>query len=297
MQIENNLEHYRVFYTVAVSGSLTEAAKELSITQPAVSQAIKLLETNLSIKLFHRMSKGVKLTQEGQLLFGYIEKGYEQFALGEKRLKQMLNLELGEIRIGASDMTLQYFLLPYLEIFHEKYPNIKVRVTNAPTPETLANLSEGKIDFGVVSTPFMMKDTIESIPVREIEDIFIAGRKFIPYKNKMLDLSQLEELPMIVLEGNTSSRTYMDDFLLKNHVHMNPEFELATSDMIVQFTLRNLGVGCVVKDFAMEGIEAGKLFALRFNTIIPKRQFCLVRDKKIPMSVVAEELLHIILQA
>ena len=66
----------------------------------------------------------------------------------------MLNLELGEIHIGASDMTLQFYLLPYLEIFHERYSAIKVIVSNAPTPETLANLRENKIDLGVVSTPF-----------------------------------------------------------------------------------------------------------------------------------------------
>lgn len=245
-------------------------------------------------KLFTRTSKGVRLTGEGELLYSYVSKGYEQIVLGEQKLMQMKNLELGEIRIGASDMTLQFFLLPYLEQFHEHYPAIKVGVTNAPTPETLANLEEGRIDFGVVSTPFTAKEKIEKIPVREIEDIFVAGRRFIPYKNRMLDFSQLEELPLIFLERNTSSRTYMEQFLAENHVSLNPEFELATSEMIVQFALRNLGVGCVVKDFAREHIEAGTLFELRFNKMIPKRQFCIVRNQKNPLSVAAGRLLEII---
>ena len=80
----------------------------------------------------------------------------------------------------------------------------------------------------------------------------------------------------------------------KNKVHINPEFELATSDMIVQFALRSLGVGCVVKDFAREYIEAGMLFELRFNKLIPKRQFCIVRNQKNPLSVAAGKLLEII---
>lgn len=293
----NNLEYYKVFYYVAKHKSLTAAAGELAISQPAVSQSIKQLETALGTKLFTRASKGVKLTKEGELLYDYVAKGYEQIELGEKKLQQMLNLDLGEVHIGASDMTLQFYLLPYLEKFHERYPGIKVKVTNAPTPETLQNLQEGKIDFGVVSTPFEAKEEIQAIVVREIEDIFVAGRKFIPYKNRMLDLQELEEMPLICLEGGTSTRSYMDSFLQKNEVEIKPEFELATSDMIVQFSLRNLGVGCVMRDFAQEHLESGRLFELRFNQIIPRRHFCVVTDAKNPVSVAARNLLELVYEA
>ena len=294
MTINHSLEAYRVFYTVASCGSITLAAGELSISQPAVSQSIKQLEEGLKTKLFTRTSKGVRLTGEGELLYSYVAKGYEQIMLGEQKLIQLHNMELGEITIGASDMTLQFFLLPYLEKFHEQYSNIRIRVTNGPTPETLEKLEDGRMDFCVVSTPFEAKDTLEVIPVREIEDIFVAGRRFIPYKNKTLDFTELRKLPLIFLEGNTSSRRYMEDFLEQNQVEVNPEFELATSDMIVQFALRNLGVGCVVKDFAKEYIDNGMLYELRFNKLIPKIQFCIVKNKKNPLPVAAGRLLELI---
>lgn len=289
-----NLEYYKVFYYVAKTGSLTKAAGILSISQPAVSQSVRLLEEQLGVKLFYRASRGVRLSDEGALLFSYISKGYEQMIAGEQKLKQMRNLELGEIHIGASDMTLQFYLLPYLERFHEKYPNIKVVVTNAPTPETLHNLQNGQIDFGIVSTPFEPLNNMQTLSVRHIEDVFVCGRRFISYKNKTLDLSELEKLPIIYLEENTSTRTYMDQFLSANGVHVQPEFELATSDMIVQFALRNLGVGCVVRDFALPHIESGLLFELRFNKIIPKREFCVVTSDRHPMSIAAQNLLQII---
>lgn len=289
-----HLEYYKVFYYVAKLGNLTMAAEYLTISQPAVSQSIKQLENYIGTKLFIRTSKGVILTKEGELLFSYVKKGYEQMELGEKKVAQMLNLELGELRIGASDMTLRFYLLPYLEKFHEQYPGIKVMVSNAPTPETLHSLQEGKIDFGVVSAPFAEIGGIKAVPVKEIEDVFVAGRKFMQYKNKMLDLKQLEKLPIISLEKNTSTRSYMDSFLDKNNVIMNPEFELATSDMIVQFALRNLGVGSVMREFAEEYLGEGKLFALRFNQIIPKRQFCVVTDTRNPLSAAARNLLNMI---
>lgn len=290
----SNLEYYKVFYYVAIQKSLTLAAAQLSISQPAVSQSIKQLEQEVGTKLFVRTSKGVKLTAEGELLFGYVSKGYEQMELGEKKLAQMRNLEFGELHIGASDMTLRFYLLPFLEQFHEKYPKIRVVVSNAPTPETLQSLRAGKIDFGVVSTPFGEDSGIRAVEVREAEDVFVAGLKFIPYKNKTLDLQELERLPLIVLEKNTSTRRYMDDYLGKNGVVMHPEFELATSDMIVQFALRNLGVGCVMRDFAAEYLEAGQLFELRFNKIIPKRSFCVVTDSRNSLSMAGGKLLELV---
>ncbi|WMC93529.1 LysR family transcriptional regulator [Kineothrix sp. MB12-C1] len=290
----NNLEYYKVFYYTAKFGSLTLAAEQLSISQPAVSQSLKQLESVIGTKLFIRAAKGIRLTAEGELLFRYVAKGYEQIEIGEKKVAQMLNLELGEVRIGASDMTLRFFLLPYLETFHERYPGIKVTVTNAPTPETLSYLQEGKIDFGVVSSPFDDQPGIRSVKAKEIEDIFVAGCKFIQYKNKMLDLKELEFLPIISLEKRTSTRSYMDAFLEGNEVVMNPEFELATSDMIVQFALRNLGVGSVMKEFATEYLDAGKLFALRFNKIIPKRHFCIVTATDSLISTAAGNLLQVI---
>lgn len=288
-----NLEYYKVFYHVAKTGSLTLAAGELMISQPAVSQSLKQLETALGTKLFVRASRGIRLTAEGEVLYGYVAKGCEQIARGEQRLKQMLNLELGEIHIGASDMTLQFYLLPYLELFHERYPAIKVNVSNGPTPETLTNLRDNKIDLGVVSTPFDEREDLCAVQVREIEDVFVAGRKFIRYKNHMLDLQELEKMPIIYLDGATSTRNYMDTFLVQNGVHIQPEFQLATSDMIVQFALRNLGVGCVMRDFAREYLEDGRLFELRFNRIIPKRHFSVVTNPKNPLSAAARNLLQL----
>lgn len=282
-----------MFYYTAKSGSVTGAAALLSISQPAVSQSLKALEKSMGVPLFFRASRGVKLTAEGELLYSYVSKGYEQIELGVDKVRQMQNLELGEVHIGASDMTLQFYLLPFLEKFHEQYPDIKVIVSNGPTPETLSALREGKIDFGVVSTPFEVSEDMSAVPVRKIEDVFVAGRRFISYKNKMLDFQELEKLPTIFLESNTSTRSYMNEYLAENGVVLQPEFELATSDMIVQFALRNLGIGCVVRDFAKEALESGLLFELRFNKLIPKRSFCVVKSSRSMLPAAAGKLLAI----
>ena len=289
-----NLEYYKIFYYVAKSGSFTQAGEELCISQPAVSQAIKLLETNLGSKLFLRIPKGVKLTPEGEMLYNYVQRGYEYIRMGEVKFQKMLDLEQGEIRIGASDMTLQFYLLPYLESFHEKFPKIKVIVTNAPTPETIDYLYDGKIDFGIVSEPFEAKPEIKITKVREIQDIFVAGNRFKELQGTTLQYKQLESLPIICLENNTSTRTYIDEFLKKNQVTLKPEFELAMSDIIVKFAGRNLGIGCVVSDFATEAMADGTLFELKFEEQIPRRNFCVITASSNPVSSAAKELLKML---
>ena len=113
-----SLEYFKAFYYTARYGSVTGAAAELSLSQPAVSQSIRQLERSLGVELFYRAARGVQLTAEGQVLYSYVEKGYEQIEQGVEKVRQMQNLELGEVRIGASDMTLQFYLLPFLEKFH-----------------------------------------------------------------------------------------------------------------------------------------------------------------------------------
>ena len=287
----NSLEQYKVFYHVVKQGSITAAAGILAISQPAVSQTIRQLETHLQTTLLIRTAKGVRLTEEGKLLYSYIERGYEQIELGEQKLKKLLELDAGEIRIGASDMTLKYYLLPYLEQFHSSFPKIKVTVYNSPTPETLNTLKAGRIDFGLISSPIKEEKGLYMRKVKEIEDVFVAGTKFNYLKDQQLDYSELSKLPIICLEQNTSTRKYLDSFLLKSMVELSPEFELATSDMIVQFAIRNLGIGAVMSEFAKEAIEKEELFCLKFKENIPRRWFYVVYDRKSPLSTAAGHLL------
>ena len=275
--------YYRTFLVIAREGSVSAAAKALSVSQPAVSQQLKNLEESFGTPLFVRTARGMKLTREGEVLFSYVSRGMDLLETGEQMILRMQNLDLGD-------------LLPYLETFHEQYPKIKVSVSNAPTPETLENVRSGTIDFGVVSGPLQEEDAagMEALPVRTIRDIFVAGEKFAKLKNRQISLHALSHLPLIVLEKNTSTRRYVDSVLQQYGVSVSPEFELSTSDMIVQFAKRNLGVGCVVEDFAEEAMERGELFPLLFTEKIPERRFYVAARKEEPLPAAARKLLAMI---
>lgn len=289
-----NLEYYKIFYYTARCGSITQAAEALSVTQPAVSQAIRALAKALGTDLFVRNGKGVRLTPAGELLYDYVKRGYEEIQTGERKVLEMLNMETGEIRIGASDMTLQFYLLPYLQQFHEQHPGIRINVTNGPTPETMHYLSEGRIDFGLVTTPLSRRKGFRTSAVRPIQDVFVAGSRFRELEHETLSWNRLRELPVVCLEKNSSTRQYIDDFLLAKGTALYPEIELATSDMIVQFALRNLGVACVVRDFAQPYLERGELFELHFETELPNRYMELVTNEKLPLTSASAKFLELL---
>lgn len=107
-----------------------------------------------------------------------------------------------------------------------------------------------------------------------------------------LSYRELENLPVMCLEGSTSTKTYVEEFLQQYDVHLKPEFELATSNMLIQFAVKSLGIASVVRDFAAEQLAHGELFELEFESEIPPREFCIVYDEKIPGTRASEALLE-----
>ena len=123
----------------------------------------------------------------------------------------------------------------------------------------------------------------------------MAGKKFEYLKGGKLSYKELENLPVMCLEGSTSTRKYVEDYLAERGTFVRPEFELATSDMLIQFAVRNLGVASVVSDFAEKYVESGELFVLKFDRAIPEREFCIVSNERAPMSAAAEKLYDFLL--
>ncbi|HHW48009.1 MAG TPA: LysR family transcriptional regulator [Clostridiaceae bacterium] len=289
-----NLELYRVFYYVATAGSISGAAKELFISQPAVSQSIKQLEEKLGGKLFFRTSKGIKLTTEGEVLYKYIDQAYNIIRTAENKFIEMQNLTEGEIKIGAGDTLCRYYLIPYLELFHKEYPGIKIHVTNRTTPETIDLLKSGKVDLGIINLP---ADVDESVTVEEtisIQDCFVAGRNYRYLSEKPISLSELVTYPVMVLEKGTSTRKHIDNFAKEHGIEISPEIELGSIDLLIQFAKIGLGISCVVRNFVDEEIREGDLYEIKLIEPIPERKVGIATLKDFPLSAAAGKFIEIL---
>lgn len=285
-----NFELYKVFYFAAKTMNFSKAAEKLYVSQSAVSQSIKLLEKRLNTKLFFRHTKNMKLTSEGETLFKHVEQAFNFIRSGERAIFEIGNLIQGEIRIGASDTICKYFLLPYFKKFHEDYPNIKIHITNRPSPVCVDLLKSGNIDIAVVNLSNKYKyENLEVTPVKTIQDVFIGGENFSNLKNKPMKLKELEKYPILSLEKNSTTRTYFDQLIKNNDVKISPEFELDSIDLLVEMTKIGMGISFVIEDAVKEEVKKGTIFTLNIKETISSRSIGVVTHNKIPLPPAGKE--------
>lgn len=289
----SKLDLYKVFCKVGKSESFSKAARDLYMTQPAVSQAIMQLERELDIRLFNRTPKGVSLTNEGKLLFEYVNSAINLIDVGEEKILEFKNLTVGELKIGVGDTISRYFLLLYLEAFHNKYPNIKFKIINGTTLELCSILKSGEVDIAICNFP-IADSTLELRPCIDIHDIFVCGEKYKDIVSGPVSLDQVVQLPLIFLEKKSNSRRYVEDYMMSKGIKISPEFELGSHDLLLEFAKINLGIACVTKEFSQEYLNKGLLYEVQLNEEIPKRSIGVCFLKSVPLSLASTKFVEII---
>lgn len=290
-----NYELYKVFYYVAKFNSFSEAAAKLYISQSAVSQSIKSLESKLGIKLFIRNTKNIKLTTEGEKLFAYVEQAVNLFSRGEQLIEEMKDLIEGEVRIGASDTICRHFLLPHIERYNNLYPNIKIQIISRTSPVCTQLLEKGEVDLAVVNINENCDYKSFNINIlKEIKDIFVAGKKFEELKDKKMSLAELAQYPLLILEKNTNTRVFFEKLFQQQSLEVKPEIELSSIDLLIDMAKIGLGISYVVKDAASSAINEGSLFSIDLEEKIKPRQLGLLTHKDIPLTRAAQEFVELV---
>lgn len=276
--MENNLNLYYIFYTVALHKNISGAAKELYISQPAISKAISKLEQSLDVILFHRSSRGVTLTMEGELLFTQVQTAFSAIRHGEEQLKKVNELGISQISIGVSITLCKYVLLPYLQQFVKDNPHIKVTITCHPTMETLRDIDNSVTDIGVVGIP-SLSNGLTYIPFREIQDTFVTTDRYL--ENLKIRVGNdrkaiLNNATFMMLNKENISRKYVDMYLSSHQITMDNIIEINTMDLLIELAKIDLGIACVIKDFVKDELDDHSLTEVSLGRAIPKRKLGLV---------------------
>ncbi|MBQ1682425.1 MAG: LysR family transcriptional regulator [Agathobacter sp.] len=268
-----NLSSYYIFYTVAKAGNISRAAKELFISQPAISKSIQKLEDSLNCKLFTRSSRGVLLTYEGQILYDHVRSAFTSLNEGELKLRESIDLGLGKIKIGVSSTLCKYILLPYLEEFVHENPHINISIQCQSTNETLKLLDESQIDIGLIGKPSANRNLIFD-SIEEIEDIFVANGDYL--KNlKMRNINDDEILShanLILLDSNNMTRQYIDNYLKEQDIEVSESIEISSLDLVIEFAKIGLGVSAVIKQFVADELKNHSLVEIPLAAPMYKRE-------------------------
>ena len=293
--MDADLDLYSIFCTVARCGSLSNAAKELYVSQPAISQSMHRLEYALGCKLFTRTSRGIALTNEGEILFAYADKAIGLIEAAEDKLNRMRTLQSGTLVIGASDTLCQSFLLPFVDKFHAEYPHIQLQFRNRTTPNTIELLRAGKVEIAAVNLP-IEDDSLCVYECFEVHDVFIASNHFSRLKDKTITLNMLAKEPLMLLEKVSNSRKYVDDYAEKQGIVLHPEIELGAHHLLIEFARIGLGIACVTREYVEEDLSDNNLFEIALDPPLPPRAMGLITLDNVPLSPAAERFIQIVTQ-
>lgn len=271
--MNQNLSSYRIFYTVANTGNISKAAKELYISQPAISKSIQKLEESVGCKLFSRSSRGVVLTDEGKLLYEHVSEAFETLTMGEEKLKRSIELGVGHLKIGVSSTLCKYLLLPYLKEFIRQNPHISISISCQSTNDTLKLLEDNKIDIGLIGKPENLKN-IHFDFLEEIKDIFVAAKDYLRnLKARGIQKDHiLQSSTLMLLDKNNMTRQYIDDYLQENQIIIKDSIDISDMDLLIDFARIGVGVACVIKNFVREDLENGTLVEIPLGFPIHKRE-------------------------
>lgn len=270
--MEQHLSQYRIFYEVARCGNISRAAKELYISQPAISKAIGKLEESLGTRLFLRNSRGVQLTPEGNVLFQHVAAAFDSLSRGEKELKRIHDFHIGQLKIGVSNTLCKYVLLPYLKSFVEKYPHVNITIESQSTAHTLEMLEARKIDIGLVAEPRARRG-LNFTPVMEIHDGFICTPAYM--ENLTLREGPAPDIfktgNIMLLDRSNMSRKHLDTYLSDRDIEVNQLLEVTDMALLIEFARIGLGIACVILDFVSDDLKNGTLMEVPLDAPIPRR--------------------------
>lgn len=284
-----NLELYKVFYSVAKHGSLTKAAEELYISQPAVSQAIKQLETQLGTPLFNRKHRGMELTvQGGELIFPSVEKALQLLEGAENKLTELNESATGTLRIGASETIFQYLLSDKIVQFHKLYPGVKIELISDFSPKIIEALKTDRCDVGFLNLPISLQEGVAvKGSVSYLNDVFIAGEQLSRLKGKTLTLQELREFPLLLMEEHTVARESFRHYAASHNVNLQPAVEVDSWGFMKRLVAAGMGIGCIPREYTVKELEDGSLFELGIAPAMPVRSVgvALPQNAKMPYSL------------
>lgn len=269
---------YKVFYAVAECNSFSKAAMLLHISQPAISYAVKELESQLNTKLFIRDNRTIKLTDDGEKLVYYLKRAFNDINIAEKVIKEKNKDYSGIVKIGMYEH-LATFIVPQLfSKFIKKYPNVKFELITSSSNELKEKLKNRELDFIITQYPLLVDENNIFVEEKlfELENCFFATKEIY---DKYIN-NDLSKLPLIL-----PFRGYVDidtlDLLLANtNIKIKNNFRIYSMGITKELVLKNLGIGWGPKKCIEKELKNKVFYELLFDFEIPNSKFSISYNDK-----------------
>jgi DNA-binding transcriptional LysR family regulator len=270
-----NLNHLRSFLAIAEEASVTRAARRMGSSQPAVSKQLSDFEAALGVILFDRVSRGVRLTAAGELLFRQAERLFSVEAAAERELAELSGLRRGALSVGASTTIGSYLIPEVFGAFREAHQSVRLELEIANTAVIQSMVLENRIDLGLTEGFVEPEDLhVEVIHNDELVCIVAAGHALL--QSRKCTLGELLAFPLLLRERGSGSRAVVEAALSSRGFAPEPAMALGSTEALKRAVAAGLGVAFVSRLTVERELEGGSLELLELEDCVIRRALHLI---------------------
>jgi DNA-binding transcriptional LysR family regulator len=274
-----NLNQLKLFYLAIKRQSLSNAAAELNITQPAVTKGIQRLQEYYEIKFVERRGKKLVLTKAGAALYKIAEKIFSMEQLAEESIRGFQIETGGQLRILASESFGGYYLPALINQFKALNPAIRVKVDILPTDKIVETTIELKNDIGFISYPVEHDKLIINEVLKEKLILIVSPRHRLATKTDIRP-RDLDGQAMIMHEHGSALQMAVEKFLDKDKVQVSNYLEFSNNEAIKRAVAEGDGIALISEKVAADEVKTGKLTAIPLSGPPITRAFYMIQSRE-----------------
>jgi DNA-binding transcriptional LysR family regulator len=284
--------NFEYFFEVASCGTITGAAMQLHITQPALSKAIANMEEQYHCKLLNRTTKGVTLTEQGQVLFKCIKQSYFLLNAAKNKIHELNDHSIPEVSIGAGNDITSFFVLTWLNTFKQKCPNTVIKIMEARSLDIIKAVKQGEVDIGIQHTR-IQEPSLEFYKLFEMDYCLAVGEQFRFLTGpSAVSINTLVDFPFILFPPQSVKRKHINAFFRTHNISIKPRYEAGNANLIIQMAESNMGIAIIPRLFVAAKLKAKVLYEVELKEQIPPDQVWLTWKKNTELTHSATSLLR-----
>ena len=276
-----SLHKLEIFNTVAMEGSFSAAAERLLLTQPAVSQHIRDLESSLGTGLFVRSNRGVRLTPAGETLLDYTRCILRMLAEAESAVTNLNQMTGGQLAVGATPGAGVYLLPEWIGSFQRRFPGLTVSLKTDTTHAIAAEILSGRLDLGLVEGELLAEPAVEVLELRPIHLVVVVGPQHPWWEWQTAPVTALNGQPFIARPHGSQTRAWTDQIFSQHGISPRIVAEFDHPEVIKQAVASGMGI-TILPDWGISEETGSKVHALEMEGVDLRRTLKLLWSEARP---------------